>query len=81
MKTPGTSAKRKREQVAKDYLEPKGNWFDPSGNLRRMSGEQDIIATVSPECSDAEWIALARLDNPSQENSPEYLVKLIGPKF
>jgi hypothetical protein len=33
--------------AAKDYLDPKGYWGDPAGNVRRMSGEQAIIATVT----------------------------------
>ena len=41
--------------IEKDYLDPKGYWGDPSGNIRRMSGEQEIIATVGEdECSEAE---------------------------
>jgi hypothetical protein len=39
----------------KSYLDPNGYWGDPSGNIRRMSGEQEIIATITPECSEAEW--------------------------
>jgi hypothetical protein len=30
-------------------------WGDPNGNVRRMEGEQEIIATITKECSDAEW--------------------------
>ena len=59
----GMSAKRKRK-VAKDYLDPKGYWIDPSGNLRRMSGEQEIIAVMTDESSDAEWIALCAMGQP-----------------
>ena len=36
-------------------------WGDPSGNLRRMSGEQEVIATVSPICTEQEWKALCSL--------------------
>jgi hypothetical protein len=44
--------------VAKDYIDPKGYWCDPSGNIRRMGnedGEQEIIATATEVCSEAEW--------------------------
>jgi hypothetical protein len=47
--------------AAKNYLDPKGYWGDPSGNIRRMSGEQEIVATVTGECSEAEWKALCNL--------------------
>ena len=50
--------------TAKDYLDPKGYWGDPSGNIHRMSGEQEIIATVTGECSEAEWGALCNLAEP-----------------
>jgi len=33
--------------AAIDYIDPKGYWCDPSGNIRRMGdeyGEQEIIA-------------------------------------
>ena len=29
-----------------NYLHRKGYWSDPFGNIRQMSGEQEIIATV-----------------------------------
>ena len=48
----------------KDYLDPKGYWGDPEGNIRRMSGEQEIIATVTGDCSEAEWKALCNLATP-----------------
>jgi hypothetical protein len=51
--------------TAKDYLDPKGYWGDPAGNIRRMSGEQEIIATVAEgECSEAEWKALCSIAAP-----------------
>jgi hypothetical protein len=36
-------------------------WGDPSGNIRRMSGEQEIIATISPECTEEEWKTLCSI--------------------
>jgi hypothetical protein len=43
-----------------DYVDPQGYWLDPDRNIHRMSipdpdGEQTIIATITPECSQAEW--------------------------
>lgn len=47
--------------MEKGELDPKGYWGDPQGNIRRMSGEQEIVATVTPECNEAEWKALCAL--------------------
>jgi hypothetical protein len=47
----------------KSYLDPKGYWCDPSGNIRRMSGEQEIIARATEKCSRAEWNALSFVTN------------------
>lgn len=33
-------------------------WLDPSGNIRRMEGEQEIIATVTDNCSEHEVSAI-----------------------
>jgi len=35
--------------TAKNYLDPKGYWGDPSGNIHRMSGEQEIIVAESAQ--------------------------------
>jgi len=54
-----------------DYIDPKGYWCDPSGNIRRMGnedGEQKIIATATEVCSEAEWKALCKaLENAAAE--------------
>jgi hypothetical protein len=34
---------------------------DPSGNIRRMSGEQEIIATITEERTEEEWKALCAI--------------------
>ena len=42
----------------KNYIDPKGYFGDPEGNIHRMGnedGEQEIIATVATACSEAEW--------------------------
>ena len=41
-----------------DYLDQKGYWIDPGRNLRRMSGEQEIIVRATDECTKAEWIVV-----------------------
>jgi hypothetical protein len=43
-----------------DYIDPEGYWLDPDRNIHRMNlpdpdGEQTIIASIAPECSEAEW--------------------------
>lgn len=34
---------------------------DPSGNIRRMSGEQEILATITGECTEEEFQALCSI--------------------
>jgi hypothetical protein len=36
-------------------------WSDPSGNIRRMSGEQGIIATITGSCTEEEFRALCSI--------------------
>ena len=36
-------------------------WGDPNGNVRRMIGEQEIIATITSECTEEEWKALCSI--------------------
>ncbi len=55
--------------IEKDYLDPRGYWGDPAGNIRRMSGEQEIIATVTGECSEAEWKALCSIAGPKGQTA------------
>jgi amino acid transporter len=56
--------KKKKAQIPhKNYIDPKGYWGDPEGNIRRMSdegGEQEVIATITRVCSEAEWKTLCR---------------------
>jgi hypothetical protein len=43
-------------EVDKDqHLDPKGYWIDPARNVRRMSGEQEIIVSARDVCSVVEW--------------------------
>lgn len=36
-------------------------WGDPTGNIRRMSGEQEVVATVTPTYGLEEWNALCSI--------------------
>jgi hypothetical protein len=57
--------------ATKDYIDPRGYWLDPSGNIRRMGdedGEQEIIATVTEICSDAEATLLATAMDAAAQN-------------
>ena len=49
--------------TSENYLDPKGYWCDATGNIRRMSGEQEIIAVATDECSKAEWREICRVTN------------------
>jgi hypothetical protein len=37
------------------YVDPQGYGIDPERNLRRRSGEQEIILKRTEECFDIEW--------------------------
>ena len=37
------------------YVDPKGYWIDPARNVRRMSGEQEVILSAAENCSGVEW--------------------------
>jgi hypothetical protein len=41
-------------------LEPE-YWGDPAGNIHRMSGDQEIIATATPAANPEEWNALCSI--------------------
>jgi hypothetical protein len=41
---------------------------DPSGNIRRMNGEQEIIATVTGQCTEEEWKALCSIGTRASAN-------------
>lgn len=36
-------------------------WGDPSGAIHRMNGEQEIIAVVTPECTNQEYETLCSI--------------------
>jgi hypothetical protein len=37
------------------YIDPEGYWIDPERNVRRMSGEQEVILSAAENCSGLEW--------------------------
>jgi hypothetical protein len=51
-----------------DYLDQEGYWLDPARNLRRMSGEQEIVVRATDECTKAGWTVVI-----------EALCKIVGP--
>jgi hypothetical protein len=38
-----------------NHIDPKGYWIDPDRNIRRMSGEQEVILSATEKCSAKEW--------------------------
>jgi len=54
-----------------DHLDPKGYWCDPDGNIRRMSGDQEIIAKKTEKCSEAEWNELLRVTSLIEKGTPD----------
>ena len=58
----------------RNYIDPKGYWGDPEGKIHRMGnedGEQEVIATVTPACSEAEWKLLCNVMNAANLRGPE----------
>ena len=43
------------KELEEQYIDPKGYWIDPERNVRRMSGEQEVVLKAVEECSDLEW--------------------------
>ena len=43
------------ERKLEEYIDPEGYWIDPARNVRRKSGEQEIIVSAADICSDLEW--------------------------
>ena len=46
------------ENEFQDFIDPKGYWADPERNIRRNSGEQEIILKATDVCTKGEWIYL-----------------------
>jgi hypothetical protein len=44
-----------QEQRDDQYIDPQGYWIDPDRNVRRMSGEQEVIVRAADVCSKLEW--------------------------
>ncbi len=57
-------------------------WGDPSGNIRRMSGDQEIIATATSTCNSEEWNALCSIGvsghSAKCNRPPEWLIQSSG---
>lgn len=48
------------KDLDKNYIDPEGYWIDPDRGIHRTSftdpdGEQTVIASGTPECSEEEW--------------------------
>ena len=44
-----------QEQRDDQYIDPEGYWIDPDRNVRRKSGEQEVILSAAGNCSGVEW--------------------------
>jgi hypothetical protein len=45
-----------------DFIDPKGYWSDSERNIRRTSGEQEIVLKATDACTKAEWRMRVLLD-------------------
>ena len=39
-----------------DFIDPKGYWADPERNIRRSSGEQEVVLIATRTCTKGEWL-------------------------
>ena len=44
-----------QNQRDEQYIDPEGYWIDPARNVRRKSGEQEVILSAAENCSGVEW--------------------------
>jgi hypothetical protein len=42
------------EEALEDFIDPKGYWADAVRNIRRTSGEHDIVLKATDSCTKAE---------------------------
>lgn len=49
------SNKATEKELQDHYIDPDGYWIDPARNVRRKSGEQEIIVSAADICSNLEW--------------------------
>ena len=70
--------------AARDYIDPKGYWVSPEGDIRRVSdedGEHEVIVQKTRYCSEAEWkvvcdaLMKARLGTRSERTIPQFHVE------
>jgi hypothetical protein len=68
----------------KHYIDPKGYWVCPEGEIRRFSdedGQHEVIVKKTPGCSDAEWkvvcdaLMMARAGMRSERTIPQFHVE------
>jgi len=68
----------------KHYIDPRGYWVCPEGEIRRISdddGDHEVIVKKMPGCSDAEWkvvcdaVLKARSGEPSERTIPQFHVE------
>ena len=46
------------EQDFEDFIDPKGYQADSKRNIRRTSGEQEIVLKATDACTKGEWMFL-----------------------
>ena len=51
-----TTNGNKRDENTDDFIDPKGYWADPERNIRRASGEQEVVLKATPACTNGEWL-------------------------
>jgi hypothetical protein len=39
-----------------DFIDPEGYWADTKRNVRRRSGEQEVVFIATEQCTKGEWI-------------------------
>ena len=45
-------------------------WGDPSGNIHRMGGDQEVIAISTEDCTDAEWLQMCNSGSDAKPPAP-----------
>jgi hypothetical protein len=46
------------DRKSEDFIDGRGYWIDLDRNVRRLSGEQEIVLRASEECTKAEWMLM-----------------------
>jgi hypothetical protein len=45
-------------RTSEDFIDEQGYWIDSDRNVRRLSGEQEIILMATRHCTKAEWLLM-----------------------